>query len=82
MDAKKILGSKEYRDARAKIALWRARLSKADAKEAAGIRAEKSEYFSKMRKDNPGIYYAFQLDDKTLSETIFEKLTGKKISVG
>lgn len=82
MKLDEILKSKEYLDARTRVGGWRSRLAKGDAKEAARVRDEKAAYFAKMKKGNPQVYAAFQLDDKTLSEMIFEKLTGKKITIG
>lgn len=79
MDLKKMLGSKEYRDARARIDAWKARLGKGGAKDAEAVRDEKAEFFAIMRKADPGLYAAFQIDDKSLSETIYRKITGKDI---
>ena len=79
MDLKKMLGSKEYKEARAKIAQWHARLKKADGPELLSVRDEKSAFFASMMKENPKLYLAFQIDDKSLSEEIYKKLSGRDI---
>jgi hypothetical protein len=81
MNLDDILKSKEYLDARARVGRWKSRLDKGDAKEAAKVRDEKAAYFAKLRKDSPRVYVAFQIDDKTLSELIYKKITGKEITI-
>ncbi len=76
-----LVKSKAFLDAKAKVAAWKGRLEKGDAKEAVRVRDEKSAFFTKLRDDRPDIYLAFQVDDKTLSETIYKKLTGKDVII-
>ncbi len=42
---------------------------------------EKLAFFSQMRKSNPEPYPIFEINDKELSELIYEKLTGKKVII-
>lgn len=42
---------------------------------------EKLAFFSQMRKSNKDLYYLFEINDKELSELIYEKLTGKKVII-
>jgi hypothetical protein len=81
MDLMKLIKSKEYKDASARIASWKAKLAKAGPEEAMKVRDEKSEFFGKMRGSSPALYSAFQLDDKTLSEMIYKKLTGREVVI-
>jgi len=76
-----LLKSKDYLDAKARVKGWKGRLEKGGAKEAALVRDEKSAFFVKLRDERPDIYLAFQVDDKTLSETIFKLLTGREIII-
>ncbi len=81
MNLGELLKSKEYADARKRVDGWRARLKGADAAEAGRVRSEKAEFFQSMAKQRPDLYAAFQIDDKTLSEEIFRKLTGRDIII-
>ena len=81
MDVRKLIGSKEYKEARSKVEKWKARLEKGSREDAVAVRDEKAEFFAKMRKASAPLYTAFQIDDKTLSEMIFKKLTGKEIMI-
>ena len=81
MKLDQLIKSKEFLAAKAKVRGWRERLEKADAKEAVRVRDEKSAFFADMRTSRPDLYSAFQVDDKTLSETIFRKLTGKDVII-
>lgn len=81
MKLDELVKSKEFLDARAKVSGWRGRLEKADEKETIRVRDEKSAFFADLRRTRPDLYAAFQIDDKTLSEAIFKKLTGKDIII-
>jgi hypothetical protein len=76
-----LIKSREYQDARKMIAAWRGRLEKGGQDEAVKVRDEKAAFFQQMRKARPDLYTAFQVDDKTLSEAIFKKLTGRDIII-
>lgn len=60
-----------------RVGQWKMRLDEADTVETTKIRDEKSVFFAEMRKNRPDLYAAFRMDEKTLSETIIKKLTGK-----
>ena len=81
MNLTELLKSKEYQEASGKIGAWKEKLAKADQQEVIRIRDEKVDFFKKMRTSNPELYVVFQLDDKTLSEQIYKKLTGKDIVI-
>jgi hypothetical protein len=81
MKPAELLKSGEYRDAKDRVKAWMERLGKADAKEAVRVRDEKVVFFRQMREKRPDLYAAFQIDDKTLSEAIYKKLTGKDIII-
>lgn len=81
MKLTELIESKEYKDASRKVGEWQRRLEKADRSEIMKIRDEKSSFFFQMLKDRPELYAAFQIDDKTLSEKIYKKLTGKNIII-
>ncbi|MEW6036251.1 MAG: hypothetical protein AB1529_06570 [Candidatus Micrarchaeota archaeon] len=74
-----LIKSKEYQDAKKRISAWRGRLEKGGQDEAVKVRDEKAPFFQQMRERRPDLYTAFQIDDKTLSEAIFKKLTGRDV---
>jgi hypothetical protein len=81
MKLSELVNSKAFLDAKAKVAAWKGRLEKGDAKEAVRVRDEKSAFFTELRQTRPDLYASFQIDDKTLSETIFKKLTGREVII-
>ncbi len=81
MKLAEMIKSKEFLEAKSNVSGWRARLEKADSKEAIRVRDEKSAFFSKMRSSRPDLYTAFQVSDKELSERIFKILTGKDVVI-
>ncbi len=80
-DLKKTLSSKEYKDASAKISAWKKKLATADRSAVLKIRDEKGAFFQSMLKTNPGLYSIFSVDDKTLAQMIFKKLTGQDVVI-
>ncbi len=81
MKLSELINSKEYRDARAKVDVWRGRLATGDKSDTARVRDEKVAFFGAMRKTRPDLYAAFQIDDKTLSEAIIKNLTGRDVII-
>jgi hypothetical protein len=73
--------TKGYKDAEKKISSWEIRLEKADVDEAKRILDEKDKFFTKMRSAKPELYEVFAIDDKTLSENIYKKITGDEIII-
>jgi hypothetical protein len=82
MKLEKLVESRPYLEARARVRRWNAALDKGGKKEALAVRQEKEEFFSKLRRSRQDLYSAFQLDDKTLSERIHKALTGKGVILG
>ena len=78
---KRISESHEFKEAEAKIANWNDAIEKADINGIKQISSEKNSFFSKMRDERPEVYMVFRVDDKTLSEKISEKLTGRRIVI-
>ena len=76
-----LVGTKEYLDASTKVNAWNDRLIKADEKIAIKIIHEKALFFSRMKKNNPPLYSLFQVADKTLSESAYQKITGKRVII-
>ncbi len=81
MDLDELVRSKESQEAQRRISAWNERLEKAGPAEAIKVRDEKAAFFKAMRASSPDLYVVFQLDDKTLSERIYGKLTGKKVTI-
>ncbi len=81
MDLDKLIRSKESQEAQRRISSWKERLEKAGPAEAMKVRDEKAAFFKAMRKSSPDLYIVFLMDDKTLSERIYERLTGKKVTI-
>jgi hypothetical protein len=77
-----LVKSPEYNDAKRKVASWKQRLMVSDRMDALAIRDEKDEFFGKMRSSRPDLYAVFEVTDKSLSETIVKKVTGKDIIIG
>jgi len=78
---KKISESDEFKEAEAKIANGRNMIEKSDINGIKQISSEKNSFFSKMREARPSLYMIFRIDDKTLSERISEKITGKRVVI-
>ncbi|MBS3068135.1 hypothetical protein J4450_05505 [Candidatus Micrarchaeota archaeon] len=76
-----LMKTKEYKDADKKVKDWKERLSKANNSEVMKVKDEKLAFFSEMRKSNQDLYSIFEINDKELSELIYEKLTGKKVII-
>ncbi|MCI0503446.1 hypothetical protein L0Y65_01920 [Candidatus Micrarchaeota archaeon] len=81
MKLSELVKSKEFLDAKAKVQGWKVRLEKAGSNEALRVRDEKSAFFGGLKAARPDLYAAFQMEDKTLSEAIFKKLTGKDVII-
>ncbi len=78
---RRVSGSKDFKEAEAKIANWKDAIEKASNKEIKQISSEKNSFFNKMRETRPELYMIFMIDDKTLSERISEKTTGRRIVI-
>ncbi len=79
MTLKDILKSPEYDDAKRKVVFWKQQLTVSDRAEALAVRDEKDEFFGQMRASRPDMYAVFEIEDKSLSETIIKKVLGKTI---
>lgn len=82
MDVRKIINSKEYKNAKTRISKWKLQLSDAKSKDEINqIKDEKTLFFNEMKKNHPITYGALRINDKELSESIYERLTGKQIII-
>lgn len=75
-----IIKTTEYMEARAIVTNWKSELPFADQAKLVKIAKKRKSFFFKMKNLNPKLYQLFQSDDKELSEMIYEKLNGKKIT--
>ncbi len=81
MDLDALLSTDGYRAARARIASWKEILLKGGRAEALKVRDEKTSFFAAMRRSAPELYAVFQVEDRELSEIIYEKIRGKKVTI-
>jgi len=81
MGLAELLKSREYQDAERKIEGWKGRLLKANRQETENVRDEKAQYFRKLRERKPEVYNLLQIEDKTLSEMIMERLGIPKVII-
>lgn len=79
MKPSELLKSKEFKEASQRVAAWKSRLEKGGQDDVLKVRDEKAAFFGKMRETRPDLYAAFRVEDKTLGETIFKKLTGQDV---
>ncbi|HSB46497.1 MAG TPA: hypothetical protein VLD37_00670 [Candidatus Bilamarchaeum sp.] len=81
MELSKLVKSADYLDAKAKVSAWMSLLGAGGKAEAGKVLEEKARFFGEMKKERPGLYLAFRISDKALSEMAYEKLSGRKISL-
>lgn len=81
MDITNLIKSEGYKDARKKITNWTEQLKTSDSKTTMQIRDELKDFFSQLKKAKPQLYAVFQGQHKQLSETVYEKLSGKQIII-
>ncbi|MFH1520614.1 MAG: hypothetical protein ABID61_03145 [Candidatus Micrarchaeota archaeon] len=81
MNLTDLIESDDYKNTQKKITSWNEKLKLADNNITAQIRDEFAGFFSQLKKDKPQQYAVFQGQHKQLSETVYEKLTGKKIII-
>lgn len=81
MNVSDLIKSSAYQDAQKKIASWNEQLKTADNKGTAQICDEFKNFFSQLKKAKPQLYSVFRGQHKQLSEAVYEKLSGKKITL-